>query len=449
MAGNGKLQQEIKDAVRQSPEIAALEARQPKFTSLADAEKSASQHEDNSEVDDAMGCEIRVLTAYPADKDFPHHYWQLARFAEWDMRASPSTQRDAFFFQLAELGAQLPPDSAAYSDVRLLHAKVFEKRGRPKEADKIYEAMLNQKDRAEGFTGAIALRGGRNCEQMGNYAKALTYYKAAEDLINTSAQCQEAVLRAAYIQFDDNNLAEANRLGFLLASAVNDGGSTDKPTDQATSVASLLIDTSVFPANWNISKIAKLLAGTTNKPPPYWNDWHAWWPQWESLAKAAGLAIEKGRKIIPDFSTFSDLYTAADSAAQNGDRKQLFEILRNLVYAARLYPEAALKSEVAFGKAEELMPEHATDLYNLSMAMIEPIVLATADDTRMRILDLLADYIDTGKEEKALGLMKAEWKPALDNGSTVALGIHRLWGNTALRLGKDLDRPIAALWKPT
>ena len=47
-------------ALKNYPDIAALEKKQPKFASAADVEKSISQHEDASEANDALGCALRV-----------------------------------------------------------------------------------------------------------------------------------------------------------------------------------------------------------------------------------------------------------------------------------------------------------------------------------------------------------------------------------------------------
>ena len=51
--------------------------KQPKFASISDARKTASQHEDNSEPDlTRWGCTLRVATGYPTDADFPDSLWK-------------------------------------------------------------------------------------------------------------------------------------------------------------------------------------------------------------------------------------------------------------------------------------------------------------------------------------------------------------------------------------
>jgi hypothetical protein len=423
LAGYAKLQQDLKNALAALPEIAALEKKQPPFSSKADAEKSAAQHEDNSEPDEALGCALRLLTGYPADGSFPNYFWDCLKYAEWGMRNSPTPDKEPFFFKLVELSNELPTGSDTYADAKLLDARVLERKDRRAEAAKIYDAMAKQTDLADGFQGPVALRGGTNAEEMGDYAQALACYLPAEKVADAQTKAREAVLRAAFIQFDDGNKKEALRLVNVLAATAQKGQL--KADEQVGDVLALASD--------------------AQEPPAYWENWHAWWPQWQQIELSAGLSPVKDHKVIPIIPSMTDFGKAMGTAKNDKDARAFFESLRQLAYAARFYPDAAEQFVGFFISAEEMLPEHANDLRLLAIAVIEPLAPTDPRDQQTRIVNLMVNYVDTNQNQKAMDLMTNEWKPALDDGSDLSIAVHRVWSIAAIRQHQDLDKVKAAL----
>jgi hypothetical protein len=420
-----KLQQDLKQALAQFPDIAALEKKQPPFSSVSDAEKSESQHEDNNEPDDALGCALHLAIGYPADAKFPAYYWDCFRFAEWDMRNIAGPSKEPFFQKLAELGDELPHTSDDYVEVKLLQAKVLEKKGQRTEAGQIYDALSKQADLPDGYQGSLTLRSGNNWAEQGDYVKALACYAPAEAAVNNQSTAQDAVLSAAFIQFDNGNTAEALRLVHLLSDAVQKN--KIKPGEQ-------------------IKDVVAVVDGTTDTP-AFWNNWHSWWPKWQALETAAGLEPIKDQKVIPIIPSLLDLGKELGMAKKNNDTKQFFELMRQIAYASRFYPNAAQEFVGVFSLAEEVLPDHANDLRLLAISILEPMAPTDPKDQRVRILDLLANYADTNQNDQAMDLMTHTWKPALEDNSLVTQAIHRVWALVAVRKHQDLDKVREALEK--
>jgi TolA-binding protein len=418
-----KLQQDLKQALIQFPDIAALEKKQPQFSSIGDAEKSTSQHEDNSETDEALGCSLRLAIGYPANENFLTYYWDCLKYAEWGMRSSPTPPKEPFFFKLTELGDELPRTSDTYVDTKLLQAKVLERKGQRSDAAAIYDVLIRQADLPDGFQGPLALRSGTNGEEQGDYAKALACYQSAEKSVETQDKAREAVLRAAFIQFDNGNKTEAFRLVNLLADAVQKGKL--KASEQVGDIIALTKDGA--------------------NPPLFWENWHAWWPQWLQLESYAGLEPIKDHKVIPIIPNLTDFGKSLGTAKNDKDTKQFFQLMRQMAYAARFYPNAANEFVGVFSSAEEVLPDHANDFRQLAIAMLEPLSPSNPQQQRTRILHLIVNYVDTDQSGKALDLMSRQWKPELEDSSVVTVGIHRVWGLAAIHQHQDLDKVSSAL----
>ena len=418
-----KVQQDLKQALIQFPDIAALEKKQPPFSSAADAEKSASQHEDNNEPDEALGCSLRLLIGYPVDQNFSTYFWDCVKYAEWGTRNSSIPPKEPFFFKLAELGNELPRTSDAYADTKLLEAKVLERKDRRSDAATIYDALAKQTDLADGFQSPVALRSGKNSEEQGDYAKALASYQTAEKAVDTDEEAREAVLRAAFIQFDNGNTAEAFRLVNLLAQSANKVAA--KPGEQ-------------------VGDVIVLAQGATGLP-SYWKNWPGWWPQWQQIEKAAGMEPVKDHKVIPIIPSLVDLGKDLGTAKNDKDNKGFFEIMREMAYAARFYPNAAQEFVDLFSLAEEVLPDHANDFRLLAISILEPLTPTGPTAARARILDLLVNYVDSDQSDKALATLARDSKPELDDDSIVTGAIHRVWGVAAVRQHQDLDKVRATL----
>ena len=143
------------------------------------------------------------------------------------------------------------------------------------------------------------MRSGMNWEEQGDYTKALACYQTAEKLVNDYAMGRESVLRAAFIQFDNGNRTEALRLVNLLASAAQKGKA--KTGEQVGDVI--------------------VLANGTPGPPTFWDNWQAWWPQWQQIETAAGLAPVKDHKVIPIIPSLVDLGKDLGTARNGKDTK--------------------------------------------------------------------------------------------------------------------------------
>jgi tetratricopeptide (TPR) repeat protein len=419
-----KIQDDVKKTLAQFPDIAAMEKKQPKFSSTSDVDKSISQHEDNSEANDALGCTLRLVIGYPADEHFPDYFWNSVREAEWVMRASPAPANETFFFKLADVGDGLPHASDGYADVKLLQARVLQKNGKHAEAAAIYDTLAKETDLAEGFQGPLALRSGTNYEEQDDYTKALACYQPAEKVVNGQDSAREAVLRAAFIQFDNGDKAEAFRLVNLLAQAAQKG--KIKTGEQMG----------------NVIVLAK--ANTTDLP-AFWENWHAWWPQWQQIETYAGMEPVKDRKVIPIIPSLVDFGKDLGTAKNAKDTKRFFELMRQIAYAARFYPNAAQEFVGVFSLGEEMMPEHANDFRLLAIGILEPLSPSDVAGQRTRVLDLLVNYVDTNQNDKALAVMSRDWKPELEDTSSVTSAIHRVWGIAAMRQHQDLDKAANAL----
>jgi hypothetical protein len=423
LAVYAKIQQDLKTLLVQFPDIAALEKKQPPFSSKADAEKSASQHEENNEPDEALGCALRLAMGYPADGTFPNYFWDCLKYAEWGMRNSPTPPKDSFFFRLADLGCELPSGSDTYADCKLLEARALERKGQRSAAEKIYDSLAKQTDLADGFQGPLALRSGMNEEELGDYTKALASYQPAEKAVDAQDKAREAVLRAIFIQFDNGNRTEALRLLNVLAQSAKTGK---------------------LATGEQVGDVIAVAADST-QPPPYWDDWKAWWPQWQRLESYAGLDPVKDHKIIPVIPSMVDFGKDMGTAKNNKDVKAFFESMRQLAYASRLYPNAVEQFVGIFPTAEGVLPDHANDLRLLAIAMLEPLSPTDAKEQRTRIVNLMVNYVDTNQNQKAMDLMTGQWKPEIDDGSDLAIAAHRVWSIAAIRLHQDLDKVSLAL----
>jgi transglutaminase-like putative cysteine protease len=423
LAVGGKVQQEVKQLLAQFPDLAALEKKQPNFASVDDAAKALDQHLNAKEADAALGCALRLVLGYPVDSSFTNNFWNCVNYAEWQMRAAPSPSIEAFFLKLAALSDDLPHSCDAYADSKLLWAKVLARQGHHPEAAALYDSLMKEADLSDGYQGAIALQGGANCENTGDYAGALSCYHFAEKDLAHQAQGRQALLRAALIQFDNGNKNEAFRILQLLAAGVAQDKA--KPEEQIADVITL--------------------AGDATGPPAYWDHWQNWWPQWRQLESEAGLDPVKGTKVIPSIDSLADLEQAIGTARDNKDVKGGFGQLRLMAYAARFYPKAALEFVGAFATAEQLLPDHANDLRKLAIAILEPLSLSGPDLQRGRILNLLVNYVDTNQDARALDLMARAWTPELADTSSITASIDRVWSIAAIRRRQDLDKVRAAL----
>lgn len=418
-----KLQQELKETLSQYPDIASFEKKQPPFSSASDAEKSATQHEDNREPDDALGCTLRLAIGYPVDEKFSAYFWDCVNRADWCLRSTPTPTRESFFFKLAVLGDELPHTSDAYADTKLLQAKVLERKGQRVDAAKIYDDLTKLSDLEEGYLGPLALRSGANWEEQGDYAKALTCYQSMEKLVDSFATAREAVLRAAFIQFDNGNKTEALRLVNLLAQAVRKGK---------------------FKAGEQVGDVIILTNGTPDLP-LFWENWNAWWPQWQKIETEAGLEPVKDHKVIPIIPSLVGFGQELGTAKNNKDKKEFFGLMRQMAYASRFYPNAAQEFVGVFPTAEEVLPDFANDFRLLAITILDPLSPSEPKDQRERILNLLVNYVDTNQNDKALELISREWKPELEDSSNVTVAIHRVWGLAAIRQHQDLDKACSAL----
>ena len=418
-----KVQDELKQMLAQMPDIAALEKKQPKFASTDDITQAISQHEDNSEPNDALGCAFRLATGYPVDDHFSDHFWDCAREADWNDRNTPTPAFDALFAKLCTLADELPHTTDAYADTKILQAMALQKKGQHADAAVIYDALAKQPDLADGYAGAVALRGGSNEEEAGDYAKALACYQPAEKIVDSDTKAREAVLRAAFIQFDNGNKVEAFRLVNVLAQSAQKG--KIKTSEQ-------------------VGNVIDLTKGTTGTP-AFWDNWPLWWPQWQSLETAGGLDPVKDTKIIPIIPSLLDFGKDLGTARNAKDTKQCFELLRQIAYAARFYPNAAQEFVGVFSVGEEMLPDHADDFRKLAVAILEPLAPTDAAAQRQRALNLLINLVDTNQNDKALAVMARDWKPELEDESNVSMAVHRVWGIAAIRMHQDLDKVAAAM----
>ena len=105
----------------------------------------------------------------------------------------------------------------------------------------------------------LALWNGQNWEDAGDYVKALACYAPAEKVVDTESKAREAILRSAFIQFDNGNTAEAFRLVQVLAQSAQKG---KIPTSEQVG---------------NVIVLAKdaALAQVLGQLP------YNWWPQWQ------------------------------------------------------------------------------------------------------------------------------------------------------------------------
>jgi hypothetical protein len=418
------IQDALKQALAQSPEIAKLEKDQPGFASLDDAKRSMDQHDNNGEADAALGCCLRMLTAYPVDASFPEYLWNCAQYSEWGMRQTPGAAKDAFYFKLSDLADQLPHSSDKYAEIKILTGEVLENKNRRADAGAVYTALEKQSDLAEGFIGPVAFYGGTNCAEQGDYAGALAFYKFGETVVDSQSRAQDGVVRAAFINFDNGNQAEALRLVNLLAQAAQKNK---------------------IKAGEQVSNIADL-ATSSDTPPAFWSNWNAWWPQWQRIESYVGLAPVKDHKVIPAIPSMLDFGKSLGEAKNEKDNTHFFELMRQLAYAARFYPNAALEFVGTFTTAEQVLPDRANDFRLLAISILEPMTPTEAKDQRARILYLLINYFDSNQAAKAMDLMKS-WDGKLEDGGKVCAGIHRVWGLAALQQHQSLDQLTGVLEK--
>ncbi len=425
LATHAKLQQDLRQALTEFPDIAALEKKQPAFSSVSDARKSLEQHENNSEPDEALGCALRLALGYPADADFPKRLWDCAKYSEWGMRNAPAPFKEPFFFRLEKLADSLSPTVDPYVDLKLLHARVLENKGQRADADKIYESLKKQADLADGFQGPIALRSGTNWEALGDYAKALACYQGAEACADSQSKAQEALLRAAFIQFDNGNTTESLRLVGLL----KDAAAKNK-----------------IKAGEQVCDVVVLSKGPSDAT-AFWKNWPAWWPQWQKIETTAGLAPLKESKVVPIIPSLTSLGQSLGVAKRDKDIPQFFTLMRQLAYAARFYPNGAKELVGLCSTAEEVLPDHANDFRLMALAILDPLPTPEPADRRYRILNLLINDVDSDQSDKALALMTREWKPELEDASPTSQAIHRVWGIAAVRKHQDLDKVREVLEK--
>ncbi|SDT97578.1 Transglutaminase-like superfamily protein [Verrucomicrobium sp. GAS474] len=417
------LQAGLKELLANSPDIVAFEKKQPSFSSIAEAKKAMAQHDESGEPDDALGCAVRLATSYPPDGDFTEYLWNCASDAEWSLRYAPSPAKESFFLGLVKLADALPHSSEVYVDIEILHAKVLEKKNLLAEAGDLYATLTQIDGTPDGFRGPLALKSGVNWESRGNYEKALACYQTAEPWADRQTSAQEALLRATFIRFDDGNKAEALRLLRLL---------------KAANKKNLLKSG---------EQVKNVLAGLQDSydSPSFWNNWNAWWPQWQKLEAFAGLEPLTDRKVVPIIPSLTSLGKSLGEAKRNKDTKQAFTLLRQLAYAARFYPNAALEFVGVFGTAEDLLPDHANDLRLLAISILTPFSPQDTKDRQIRALHLIANYVDANQGDKALDLMAKEWSPSLDDNTKLTLAIHRVWGLAALQQHRDLDKVTTVL----
>ncbi len=422
-----KLQKELKTLIEKYPEIAALEKKQPKFASVDDAQKSESQHEDKSEADEGLGCALRVAIAYPADDDYPKHFWDVFRLSEWALRTSGSAVKEPFFKDLETLSLELPHSADAYTDCLLLQARIDERADNRAAAAKIYDSLIKTTDLADGFQGILAMRNGKNFEDEQDYTQALAAYHSAEQYVEQGPSSQEAILRAAFIEFDNGNQKEAFRLVQVLKETSKKGKLKDK--EQMTDVLVLQPDNA---------------DGTL---PDHWKSWPEWWPAWKRIESANGITPDPKQKIIPIIPSLEKMGKAYGEAKRDGDPRKALLQIQLLAYAARFYPNAAFELAAFTPLLETSFPLQAPDLRQLTIHLLEPFKPYNQKTTTGRILFLIINYLDSHQAQKVLDLMAKEWKPELEDSSLVMSAVHRVWAVAAMEKNQDVAKVTALMEK--
>ena len=413
-----QIQQKLKDLVARTPEVARIEQKTPRFSSLEEALQAAQLASDNHDAATALGSTLHACLNYPPDDQFTYNLLDCYRYEQLLQRKAPTTEGADFLAGLAEIANSLPHLSQGYYEIQILRATDLEDAGLDAQAEEIYIRLGAETDLPEAYLGPLALKRGKNEEAMGDYDKALVTYRKVESLVGKQPSAMEAQLQAAFINFDNGNQAEAYRLVELVAQAAQKGSA--KPSEQ-------------------IQNILATIDTTRSQPPAYWEAWHTWWPRWQRIEAAAGLEQPGARKIDPGIPSMAELETKMAQAAASNDSRQGFAFIRQCAYAARFYPDAAIDFIYKLNLMAKFVPSEQDDLRQLGIAVLGPLSPPRPERQGLRLMCLAANLLDSNQNDKVLDLLHREWRPELEDHAAESAAVHKLWALAAIRAHRDLD----------
>ena len=403
--------------------VAKPAAAPAELKSPADFARAIAAAEKNGKPELAVAYGLELLTRFEPDADFSNHLWIATNHADWKERVRG--EPEPLLPMLLGLCDQLPPDTDAHVDGKLLRAQGCARRGDLAGAQKIHEDLLRQPQLAPGFRVAVLGRLAGNFETRRDYRKALEIYQTLEAEIKFGA-AKNALLRAVFLQLAMGGRDEALRVLGLLG---------DRPPDalrQAGSGAQII----------ELTALAKDKA----KAAAYWDAAAKWWPAWLALEEKFGLKPLGDELLIPAIPDLADFGAGIGTAVRGKDRAAFFAALRQIAHAARWQPGMTIELFSIIAYVPPLAPALAGDVRKFAITVFENFASDDPELQRKNQLFGAAHCIDTAQSARALEIVRAfHEKPPVDD--AIAHAMARLWALAAQGDKGELPKAAAALEK--
>ena len=419
-----KIQGELKTALAAKPLSDWYRpSSDPSLKKVEDFDAAFQKANNDNNPDLCTQITVQILVAFPPAADFPDRLWKAAAEAEWKEKQE-TPPNDPMLVELLNLCGELPETSDDYFEGKFLLGRHLARNGDLAGERNLYLAMLKDPQITDTFLPYTLKHLGANYENIPDYAKALESYKSLERLAGKYNGVGDSLLRAVFINLQQNNPKEALRIIQLLA-GVDDA--TLKKCDDYNFIQELI----------ELSRSGKAEA--------FWARSSGWWPQWLGIAQSVGVPGPDQSVAVPDIPNLTDFGQALGTDLRGNDPDAFFLKYARLVSAARWLPSMAFELAALAQSAGQMAPAKISDLRLLYIAQLEAAEGADeAKDARQRHLMLAANYLDAGETDKAGSVVTAFMAgPSLDD--AVSAAMHRVWGLVALAQHKDYDGPVKVL----
>ena len=365
-------------------------------------------------------CGLEYATRFPEAPDFSQTLWQLASLLQQRRQEQPLLD------ELLSCLDRMPASDRWYHEGKVLQAQEASNKGDDAAAIRMLQAV------AEDPRAGIAIQYGaiRKCgeifEHGKKYAEALAMYRRLETNLAANRRSSSALLRAALINLESGDRAEALRICGVLSH----------------------IDPKDIEAGSDAAQIRELLALTAdpNVAQQFWKNQEKWWPLWTKSEELLGLPALDGQVIVPVIPDPVELGRELGQATRANDRERFFKAYRTLVHAARWEPSFLVAWSGVVSIAIRVAPERAEDFRAVIIAALKDLDTPDRKVSAGARIMLCAFLIDSRQNAEALNVVHKyiELYPTNDAGLEA---IHRLWSMAGVSLPKELDAAITAMEK--
>jgi protein TonB len=344
---------------------------------------SAGQRGD---VEEMLRLAVQAAVVCPVDDGFPVRFARIIECLQVTERVTGKAVPDAIAQPVFAAAMTMPRDHILYQSGQIVRATHCGNRADFEAERRITEGLLAEPSLMEQVRPSALSLLGSALENLGRPAEAAAVYTRLYALEPGESYCRLAI-RAVFLNLHAGRVAEADRLlgelQQLPASSLNltEGG------DQIESMLRLR---------------------RAGRAKDYWQRWPTWWPEWRSLASAAGLPSEGVETVTPLLGSESALAYPPRSSLPPGSARQLLQQLRRFVSAARWCPDAAAAVAASSDDVSRIAPGLSVAYDHLAISILEHArdEFTGTENHRERQVQLANLYAITGRYDPAFAIIR-------------------------------------------